>query len=198
MEVTLVSCTTAPLDIISRAAGTSHGKIASSNRRARECFEKGHMSVFEHASVTFRIEGISRACSHQLVRHRLASIVQESQRYTKVEGDDWYVIPPYIEERVGLKHWYEVRMENSKFTYERFIKNGVALEDARYLLPEATKTNLTMTMNVRELFRFFDLRLDEHAQWEIRELGWKMVSVLEDLSEQWGELMDLYFGESED
>lgn len=86
MQVTVIRATEKPLEVISRAAGMSHGVSDISEKRVRKCFEWGHLSVFEHASVTFEIKGVSRCCANQIVRHRLASFVQESQRYCEVSG----------------------------------------------------------------------------------------------------------------
>ena len=154
------------------------------------------MSVFEHASVTFSIEGISRSCSHQLVRHRLASYTQQSQRYTKIDtsGDDWYVIPPAFENAgKDILDAYRDTMKNAAQEYLAALGYSIKPEDARFLLPEATKTSIVVTMNYRELFHFFDLRLDKHAQWEIRELANKMLEALDTVSKA---LKDIYVEES--
>lgn len=177
MNVIIIDKTENPIDVISRAAGTCYGKDDASQKRVTSCFNKGHFGVFEHASFTARIEGISRACSHQLVRHRLASFCQESQRYTKYDpiGDDWYVMPEDFN-GVQLEEFaeqdYRQAMSQYAFNYRSAISNGVKPEDARYLLPEAMKTSIVMTMDVRELFHFLDMRTDKAAQWEIRNLAW--------------------------
>lgn len=193
MRVIVMAHTNYPMQVISRAAGTSYGKDDFKDARVRECFRRGHLSVMEHASATFRIEGISRACSHQLVRHRLASFVQLSQRYTRVdtESDDWYVIPPSFDD----PQWFENVMRHCANEYLDAIWNeGIKPEDARYLLPEATKTDLTCTMNVRELFHFLDLRQDGAAQWEIRELANAIEAACSGINDDWRELMGLRQG----
>lgn len=172
MHVEIVSYTPHPVDVCSIAAGTSYGMDDPSIKRLRRCVQQGHNSVLEHASVTFRVDGISRACSHQLVRHRLASFVQKSQRYTKVTGDDWYVIPPSFD--FELEDAFCNAMSDCMQNYQAALDAGVRPEDARYLLPEACKTEITVTMNYRSLYHFLDLRLDEHAQWEIRQLAESM------------------------
>ena len=194
MEVSIISATDNPIHVISLCAGTCYGKSDYSFKRVRNCFNKNHMSVFENASITFKIEGISRACSHQLVRHRLASFSQESQRYCKYDlNGDWYVMPPQIKKNIGLKAFFEVQMDDSATEYRRALSYGIKPEDARYLLPEATKTNITMTMNVRELFHFLDLRTDKAAQWEIRELAEEMVKQIKDfLGSEWQELIEIW------
>ena len=191
MQVTILSCTENPMQVISRAAGTSYGKDDFKHKRVRHCYENGHMSVFEHASITFKVEGISRACSHQLVRHRMASFCQESQRYTKIDtSEDWYIEPNAFREN-NLGSMYRRIADECAEAYKRAIDSGVKPEDARYLLPEATKTALTVTMNVRELFHFLDLREDSHAQWEIRDMADTLDSECEHINGEWGELMGL-------
>lgn len=97
MKVTVITATAAPMDVIGIAAGMCYGKPTPSPKRVRRCAENGHMSVFEHATATLQIEGISRACLAQLTRHRIASYSVMSQRYCKVDaGSLWYVTPPSI------------------------------------------------------------------------------------------------------
>lgn len=147
----------------------------------------GHGSVLEHCCFTFSIEGISRACSHQLVRHRIASYSQQSQRYVK--GDKFgYVIPPEIEKSGGLKKAFEDHMKNTMVLYNALVLSGIKKEDARYLLPNATTTNIVVTMNARELLHFIELRTSPRAQWEIREMANKML-------EQAKEVAPVIFGE---
>lgn len=185
MRVEVMSHTPAMLDVISRAAGTCYGRDDVSINRVRNCLKNGHMSVFEHASVTFRVYGISRACSHQLVRHRLASYSQESQRYNRYElsGDEWYVVPPKIKmDSLRLVN-YRRTMHALSDNYQSLLLNGVPPEDARFILPEATKTTVVVTMNLRELHHFIKLRFDSHAQWEIYELAKRFLDCLEECSE---------------
>lgn len=173
MKVVIDGYTPCPMDVISRSAGICYGKTNISKKRVRDCFRRGHMSVFEHASVTFRIEGISRACSHQLVRHRLASYCQESQRYCKYDLDssEWYVVPPKIVDTDG----YRNHMQDCAKRYMDAVRDGVNPEDARYMLPESTKTNIIMTMNWREIYHFLYLRTSDRAQWEIRDVAGLMI-----------------------
>lgn len=170
MEVTILEATKDPVRTISIAAGTCYGKSDISIKRLESCMKAGHMGVFEHAYATFSVKGISRACSHQLVRHRLASFCQESQRYCKVDvsRDDWYVIPEVF---MDDREWYDDAMRDCAASYLDALDAEVKPEDARYLLPEATKTNLVMTVNCRELFHILDLRQSNRAQWEIRYLA---------------------------
>lgn len=189
MQVTVITATTAPMDVIGIAAGMCYGKPTPSPKRVRRCAKAGHMSVFEHASATFMVEGISRACLAQLTRHRIASYSVTSQRYCKVGGEDWYVVPPSV---VGADAEARFRAQacDAMWSYQAAIDEGAKPEDARYLLPESTKTSLVMTINASSLQNFLTLRLDSHAQWEIRELAEKIERELECRCDgQWGELI---------
>lgn len=191
MKVTVLTATTNPMDVIGIAAGMCYGKPEPSAKRVRRCAENGHMSVFEHASATLKIEGISRACLAQLTRHRIASYSVMSQRYCKVDaGSLWYVTPPSI---VGTDAEARFRAQayDAMWPYQAAIDEGAKPEDARFLLPEATKTSLVMTINARSLQNFLTLRLDSHAQWEIRELAERIEWRLYWHSEQWRDLMRL-------
>lgn len=198
MKIEIISSTLNPVEAISIAAGTSYGKRDVSAKRMYTCFNAGHTSVLEHASVTFRVSGISRACSHQLVRHRLASYVQKSQRYTKIDtGSDWYVMPPAFENGTDistgayLSDDYKDTMHDFALLYTNALANGIKPEDARYLLPEACKTEIVVTMNVRELFSFLDLRQDSHAQWEIRAMANEVERVVSEINDGWAQIMKM-------
>lgn len=140
----------------------------------RDAILHGYWSVLEHSVYTFSIEGISRVASHQLVRHRIASYTQMSHRFAK-PVDEYYkpVIPPSAEKRNQelVKKAYD---EAYKYYYE-LLNSGVPEEDARYVLPNGVNTNIVVTMNARELYNFFSLRLCSRAQWEIRAVAWKML-----------------------
>lgn len=135
----------------------------------------GHHSVLEHASFTFGIEGISRACSHQLVRHRVASFSQQSQRYVSHKEPFAAVVPPTIAGRADLAERYQGLLEEIHGVYRRLIDAGVPAEDARFVLPNAAATKLVVTMNARELHHFFNLRCCRRAQWEIRAMAKEML-----------------------
>lgn len=130
----------------------------------------GHLSVIEHSSFTFAIEGISRVTSHQLVRHRLASFSQQSQRYVK-KKDFEYIIPPSVKKKKELKAVFEKVIKDINDAYAKLLDNGIPAEDARFLLPNACETKLIVTMNARELLHFFKLRCANTSQWEIREMA---------------------------
>lgn len=151
----------------------------------------GHESVLEHATFTFAIEGISRACSHQLVRHRMASYSQQSQRYVNMDTFDW-VVPMSIKDEdvevdLGFKfvpasEIYEGLMIDINDAYHRLVEAGIPEEDARYILPNACTTNIVVTMNARELRHFFSLRCCERAQWEIKQLADMMLALVKEVA----------------
>ena len=132
-----------------------------------------HDSPFEHVSYTFGIEGISRACSHQLVRHRIASYNQQSQRYVK-EEDYQYILPPSIKDFTPEMDIYVQTMLDIQKAYNKLISLGINKEDARYMLPNSCETKIIMTINARSLKNLFDLRRKPDAQWEIRYLADEM------------------------
>ena len=142
----------------------------------KKIIDLGHESVLEHAVFTFAIEGISRACSHQLVRHRIASFSQQSQRYVNFKNFD-YIIPDSIKTS-AQKNKFRQSLESIFKFYTDMVKKGIAPEDARFILPNASATKLILTMNLRELKHFFRLRTCNRAQWEIRELALNMLKLL--------------------
>ena len=133
----------------------------------------GHHSVIEHAVFTFSVEGVSRSLTHQLVRHRVASYSQQSQRYVSMDKPT-YVIPKTVEADPELKKVYEDTMKDIWESYNKLVEK-IPPEDARYVLPNGCTTNITITMNARELFHFFTLRCCNRAQWEIRDLADEML-----------------------
>lgn len=139
----------------------------------------GHESIFEHASFTFGIEGVSRVLLAQLTRHRLASFSVQSQRYVSYEKGFGYILPPRIEAlgEEAVKR-YESQMEQMETWYKEWqaqLGTGEkSNEDARFVLPNACETRVLLTMNVRELWHFFQLRMCSRAQWEINELATRM------------------------
>jgi thymidylate synthase (FAD) len=135
----------------------------------------GHGSVIEHASFTFSIEGVSRAMTHQLVRHRIASYTQQSQRYVKYDTLENYVTPPSIAKNARAKKKYDDTLKKISDTYNELLNLDIPKEDARFILPNAAKTNIIVTMNARELRHFFNLRCCSRAQWEMREVATEML-----------------------
>lgn len=130
----------------------------------------GHESPLEHVSFTFAIEGVSRTLTHQLVRHRIASYSQKSQRYVS-ENNFEYIVPPSIARDSQAKEKFENLMCTIRQAYNELASMDIPKEDARYVLPNATETKIIVTMNARSLFNFFSLRCCTHAQWEIRQLA---------------------------
>jgi thymidylate synthase (FAD) len=141
----------------------------------KQIVSSGHTSTIEHASFTFAVEGVSRALTHQLVRHRVASYSQQSQRYVEEKTELDYIVPPKIEKNKEALKIYEEQIKQAHKIYQELIKLGADKEDARYLLPNAAETKIVITMNARELLHFFEKRLCTRAQWEIRILASKML-----------------------
>ena len=152
----------------------------------------GHESPMEHVTFTFAVEGVSRSLTHQLVRHRLASYSQQSQRYVKLNQFE-YIIPPEIEKDNDAKKVFIEAMKNDQKAYDdlaerlknKYVNDGMkeraaeknAIEDARYVFPNACETKIMVTMNARELFHFFNQRCCMRAQWEIRNLAFEMLKL---------------------
>lgn len=137
--------------------------------------ESGHLSPFEHASFTFAVEGLSRVCTHQLVRHRVASYSQQSQRYVGMDAASC-VIPPAVAADERALRLFETQLESAWKCYHDLVDMGVDKEDARFILPHGFETKIVVTMNARELHHFFSIRLCKRAQWEIQELARLMLS----------------------
>jgi thymidylate synthase (FAD) len=186
MRVALLRYTSEPEEAVVTAArmcyssedlaGLLHSVQKIDHRKfLEEILSVGHLSILEHAHFTFGVEGISRAASHQLVRHRLASYAQKSQRYVKENRLFDYIIPPSIAEQPSLRQAFERLMGEVFRLYSRYLSEGIPSEDARYVLPNASETKIIVTMNARELHHFFRLRCCYRAQWEIRQLAVRML-----------------------
>ena len=130
----------------------------------------GHYSVIEHIQVTFAISNVSRACTHQLVRHRHMSFSQKSQRYVKERGQFDFLIPPTIEKNPELKQKFVDFMGEGSKIYCEFTEAGIPAEDARAVLPNAAATSIVASLNLRELIHIANLRLCTRAQYEIRTM----------------------------
>jgi len=192
MKVELVKYTSDPERLCAAAALSCHSEksmaelideISKEEIKSilKETMSRGHMSVIEHASFSFSIKDVSRSLTHQLVRHRLASYSQQSQRYVEIENPS-YVMPDTIDQDEKSKEEFEEMIEDIWKQYEKFIERGVPEEDARFILPNATTSNITVTMNARELRHFFKLRCCERAQWEIRSLAWEMLDIVRNVA----------------
>jgi thymidylate synthase (FAD) len=185
MHVKLIGFTSDPEKLPAMAATLTHSKIKpedlenlSKKKQVSildQVLKLGHTSVIEHASFTFAISDVSRSLTHQLVRHRIASYSQQSQRYVNL-NEPHYVVPPLIAQNSKTKKAYEKTMEVIWEHYNKLLELDIPAEDARYVLPNATCTNIMVTMNARSLLNFFELRCCLHAQWEIRMLANKMLS----------------------
>ncbi|MCX5777819.1 MAG: FAD-dependent thymidylate synthase [Elusimicrobia bacterium] len=135
----------------------------------------GHVSVLEHASFTFAIEGVSRALLAQLTRHRIASYSVQSQRYVKFNGPLECVVPPRITADKRMAAVFATAVKRVKSVYDSLAEAGIPAEDARYILPQASATKIILTMNARELRHFFSLRCCNRAQWEIKDMACRML-----------------------
>ena len=178
MKVTLIQQTPNPIETISQIASICYDSDPKSPLGlVKHLYKNGHHSVFEHIYFTFKIEGISRACSHQLVRHRMCSFTQRSQRYCSENGFG-AVLPESIEsidDLGGFDHLIGIIESH----YEELQARGVPNEDARYVLPNACATELYLSCNLRELIHISNERLCKRAQWEIRELVKQMVELVD-------------------
>ena len=145
-------------------------------RLIKQIIASGHTSTIEHANFTFAIEGVSRACTHQLVRHRIASFSQQSQRYVEEKGELDYIIPPKVKKNKQALEKYESDVREAHNDYKKLVEDGIDKEDARYLLPNAAETKIVVTMNARSLLNFFEKRLCTRAQWEIRKMAKLMLN----------------------
>lgn len=153
--------------------GIKNSAEMKSEEYLRKIVKNGHMSIIEHNVFVFYISGISRACSHQLVRKRIASFSQQSQRYVSAENFE-YVIPSSIEKSEHVDEYKEAIKQNLTF-YLKMIENGISKEDARYVLPNSTTTQLIVSMNAHALIDFFVRRICTRSQWEIRKLAEMML-----------------------
>ncbi len=232
LKVKILSHTPNPEEVIASAAKLCYSSVGVNeimDKQDNESIQKfikrlasiKHLSPFEHASFTFAIEGVSRSLTHQLVRHRIASYSQQSQRYVK-ENEFDYIIPPAIKNNKNAERIFIEQMESAQKAYDDLVielmvdklkktkeypawcstdlqlKNPSALrlfldlyrdkfketyqklekeaiEDARYVFPNATETKIVVTMNARSLMHFFTLRCCNRAQWEIRQLADQML-----------------------
>lgn len=174
MLVTLIQATPDPINTIAAIASICYDSDPKNPLGlVKHLYRNGHHSVFEHIYFTFKIEGISRACSHQLVRHRHCSFTQRSQRYCS-EGDFGFVIPPSLDSSYDADEFENIMLRLQE-RYEN-LQKSIPNEDARYVLPNACKTSLFLSCNLRELIHMSNERLCLRAQWEIRELMKQMVS----------------------
>ncbi|SEF96007.1 thymidylate synthase (FAD) [Caloramator fervidus] len=216
LKVELISYTPDPEKLVASAAKLCYSRVGISEiqknldkenveRFLNMLLDLGHESPIEHISFTFAIEGVSRSLTHQLVRHRIASYSQQSQRYVKLDQFD-YIIPPSIEEDEKAREIFIKAMEEdqrnynmlveilTKKNFERLILEGkeekearklaekMAIEDARYVFPNACETKIVVTMNARSLLNFFKHRCCNRAQWEIHNLADEMLKLVKKIA----------------
>ncbi len=193
-EVELVSITPQPEKVIEQAyrncwqSAPKTASVESRRRFIKRCIRRGHLSPLEFAFATFRITA-SRACTHQLVRHRIASYAQESQRYVRaVEG--YVAVPPRIYDNPRALEIFEETIAKIWDSYDLLLELGVKKEDARYLLPNACKSKIIVGMNFRSWRHFIKLRCHQTAQWEIRGVATEVLKILYDQAP--GVFGDLY------
>ena len=179
MKVTLIQSPENPVELIAKIASICYDSdVKNPKCLVRKLYENGHHSVFEHVWFTFLIEGISRACSHQLVRHRMAAITQRSQRYCD-EGMFEYVTPESIEKDIVYINKYNSAIERSSDIYNVLVEqHNIPKEDARYVLPNACTTAMYFSCNLRELIHIANERLCARAQWEIRNVVQSMADLV--------------------
>ena len=189
MDVTLLYHTPEPERAVATAARLCYAPVGGRELMESLTDEKirkvlttimasGHFSTLEHASYTFAVEGVSRALTHQLVRHRLASYNQQSQRYVKFKEEPPIVRPASVDTNPEAAQAFDEAIEACWQAYDKLVQAGIPAEDARYILPNACETKIVVTMNIRELMHFFSNRCCNRAQWEIRELAWKMLELV--------------------
>lgn len=216
MKVELITHTPNPEKIVSAAAKLCYSQVGTADilegltdDKVEKFIDKlaslGHESPIEHVSYTFAVEGVSRVLTHQLVRHRIASFSQQSQRYVKLEQFE-YIMPPMIEKSQKAKaiftaamaedqkHYNDLTEELEKTYFENFVAEGMsekkakrtaekkAIEDARFVFPNACETKIIFTMNARTLMHFFKHRCCDRAQWEIRDMADKMLAQVKQVS----------------
>ncbi len=190
MDVRLLFHTPDPERAIAAAARLCYAPVGAAElldtmtdeavqRVLKTIITSGHTSTLEHASYTFAIDGVSRALTHQLVRHRLASYNQQSQRYVSYAEEPHFICPPAVAANPEAHKRFKAANAAAFSAYRELIESGVAPEDARYLLPNAMETKIVVTMNVRELLHFLELRCCKRAQWEIRDLALAMLELAE-------------------
>ena len=175
MKVELINYTKNPVESIETAASTCYdSQVTADGRIIRHCYKSGHHAVLEFCDFSFRISGVSRVLTHQLVRHRMASYAQRSQRYCVEDGFE-FVTPTSVSKNAEANELYEKTVETIKRAYSDLLEMGVPAEDARMLLPNACCTEICVKMNLRELIHFCNERLCACAQWEIRAMAREMV-----------------------
>lgn len=185
MKVTLLNHTHDPVNTIGEAASICYDADTSREKnikRAMHCKDKGHLMTLRFAYATFNIQGISRCCSHQIVRVAHAGILQESQRYVEQTNIEW-VIPPGLKNTTdGFTQRWGKHLRQSAELYREALKLGMKKEDARYILPQSCTTQLNMTGNFQMWQDLLRNRTKPAAQWEVREVAIEIQKYLHDIA----------------
>ena len=195
MKVKLIDYTPEPERTVAMAARLCYSSVGAEKLEEKmtddqveklvgKIVKMGHASTLEHASFTFAIEGVSRVLTHQLVRHRIASYSQQSQRYV-AEHDFEYITPPSIAGNEQARQQFEKMMQEVRKTYDILTGLKIPKEDARYVLSNATETKILATFNTRSLLHFFSLRCCQRAQWEIRAMAYMMLKEVKSVAPLW-------------
>ena len=184
MKIELLSITQNAEQLIEKAGRTAYQSQDRITADSAATFismlvRRGHTSVLEHATATFLISDVSRAFSHQLVRHRIASYTQKSQRYCKEGGFD-FVIPDSIRDHVEASRIFYGLMHDADVAYTKLQELGIKNEDARFVLPNACTTEIVITANFRIWRHIVALRTEKSAQWEIRDVCIEILKVLKE------------------
>ena len=177
MNVELLFVTPNSLEFIGQCAGICYNSSQdpkASVKRAISCKDKGHLATLRFAHATFHISGISRTCSHQLVRSKFLDFLQRSQRYCN-ESETPFVVPT---KDPDLSAVITASYQASLDTYNKLIESGVKKEDARFVLPNGGTTELVVVGNFQAWLDFIKLRADKHAQWEIRDVAKEINNIL--------------------
>jgi thymidylate synthase (FAD) len=179
LNIELIAITPDAESLIEKAARVCYNSGENKNNGLiiERCIKNGHLSILEHANATFHVKGISRACSHQFVRHRLMSFSQKSQRYVEETGFGVIVPPRIIKNDEMYKHFVKY-VQLSESAYKLYRENEIRKEDARFCLPNAISTELIFTANFRELRHILQLRTKRDAQWEIRRMCFEVLNIL--------------------
>ena len=175
MKIEVLDLTKNSCQLIERAARACYNSAPNPETRSKflqGLVKSGHESPIEHAKLTIEVSDVSRAFTHQLVRHRLMSFSQASQRYIKFSGDiDNFIVPEDILNNEEAKIVYGKSLSEIMDGYNKLCELGIKREDARMLLPNSSETKIVVTANFREWRHFFEVRCDKHAQWEIRRFA---------------------------
>ncbi len=184
-KVELMSITPNAQDVIEKACRTCYLSFnrykppSSTEELIKKVIRKGHHSVLEHALATFRIKGGSRVFTHELVRHRIMSPSQESQRYVEYgkTKEFEYVVPPTIKD-TQFEDRFKKLAQDTFSLYQEMVKADIPKEDSRYILPNATTSEIVISANFRELRHIFQIRCVERAHWEIRQICLEMLKIM--------------------